>query len=83
MRGLGRDYIDIRAARAGDIHTLRGHREALDYLNEQKVSGRIGVVASTTMGVRAAVYFGGIDVIFPTSRVWAYRAARARTWSAR
>lgn len=69
MRGLGRDYIDIfELHEQEDIHTLRGHREALDYLNEQKVKGRIGAVGVSTHHVecvRAAVYFGGIDVIFP------------------
>ena len=69
MRGLGRDYIDIfELHEQEDIHTLRGHREALDYLNEQKVKGRIGAVGVSTHHVEcvhAAVYFGGIDVIFP------------------
>lgn len=69
MRGLGRDYIDIfELHEQEDIYTLRGHREALDYLNEQKVKGRIGAVGVSTHHVEcvhAAVYFGGIDIIFP------------------
>lgn len=69
MRGLGRDYIDIfELHEQEDIHTLRGHREALDYLNEQKARGYIGAVGVSTHHVEcvhAAVYFGGVDVIFP------------------
>ena len=69
MRGLGRDYIDIfELHEQEDIHTLRGHREALDYLNEQKARGRVGAVGVSTHHVecvQAAVYFGGVDVIFP------------------
>lgn len=69
MRGLGRDYIDIfELHEQEDIHTLRGHREALDYLNEQKARGRVGAVGVSTHHVEcvhAAVYFGGVDVIFP------------------
>lgn len=69
MRGLGRDYIDIfELHEQEDIHTLRGHREALDYLNEQKAKGLIGAVGVSTHHVEcvhAAVYFGGVDIIFP------------------
>ena len=54
------------------IHTLRGHREALDYLNEQKAKGRIGLVGVSTHYagcVRAAAVFGGVDVIHPLINV--------------
>lgn len=69
MRAMGRDYIDIfELHEQEDIYTLKGHKEALDYLNEQKVKGRLGAVGVSTHHVEcvhAAVYFGGIDIIFP------------------
>ena len=67
-RELDRDYIDIFLLHEQESeHTLRGHREALEYLLGQKQRGVIGAVGISThmvAGVRAAVDFG-LDVIHP------------------
>ena len=67
-RELGRDYIDIFLLHEQESEfTLRGHREALEYLLEQKQRGVIGAVGLSThmvAGVRAAVNFG-LDVVHP------------------
>ena len=71
--GLDREYVDVFMLHEQEsIHTLRGHREALDYLNEQKAKGRIGLVGVSTHYagcVRAAAVFGGVDVIHPLINV--------------
>lgn len=71
--GLDREYVDVFMLHEQEsIHTLRGHREALDYLNEQKAKGRIGLVGVSTHYagcVRAAAFFGGVDVIHPLINV--------------
>jgi len=73
FRGIDREYVDVFMLHEQEsIHTLRGHREALDYLNEQKAKGRIGQVGISTHyagAVRAAAVFGGIDVIHPLINV--------------
>ena len=67
-RELGRDYIDIFLLHEQESkHTLRGHREALEYLLEQKQRGVIGAVGLSThmvAGVRAAIDFE-LDVVHP------------------
>lgn len=65
---LGRDYIDIFLLHEQESeHTLRGHREALDYLLEQKQRGVIRAVGLSThmvAGVKAAID-AQLDVIHP------------------
>ena len=67
-RELDRDYIDIFLLHEQESeHTLRGHREALEYLLEQKQRGIIGAVGVSThmvSGVRGALKFGA-DIIHP------------------
>lgn len=67
--GIGRDYIDVFMLHEMEsIHTLRGHEEALIYLNKQKERGHVGAVGISThyvACVEAAARFGGIDVIHP------------------
>jgi len=66
---LNRDYIDIFLLHEQENeHTLRGHREAFDYLCECKADGIIRAVGISThhvAGVRAASEFDEIDVIHP------------------
>lgn len=67
-RELDRDYIDIFLLHEQEsIHTLRGHREALDYLWECKQRGIVRAVGASMHHV-AAVYGAietGLDVIHP------------------
>jgi len=67
-RELDRDYIDIFLLHEQEsTHTLRGHREALEYLLEQKQRGVIGAVGLSThmvAGVKAAVD-ARLDVVHP------------------
>lgn len=68
-RGLGRDYVDLFMLHEQEsLYTLRGHEEALKYLEEQRSLGHIGAVGVSThfvACVRAAPRFGMIDVIHP------------------
>jgi len=68
-RELNRDYIDIFLLHEQESeHTLRGHREAFDYLCECKSQGIIRAVGISThhvAGVRAAAEMDEIDVIHP------------------
>jgi len=61
LRELGRDYIDIFLLHEQEsIHTIYGHLEALEYLFEQKESGRIRAVGISThhvSGVWGALEF--------------------------
>ena len=67
-QSLDRDYIDIFLLHEQESeHTLRGHREALDYLLAQKERGVIGAVGLSThhvSGVVGAVK-AGLDIIHP------------------
>ena len=69
FRGLGRDYIDLFMLHEQEsLYTLRGHQEALDYLEQQKRSGYIGAVGVSThfcACVRAASRFPMIDIVHP------------------
>jgi aryl-alcohol dehydrogenase-like predicted oxidoreductase/NAD-dependent dihydropyrimidine dehydrogenase PreA subunit len=69
FRGLDREYVDIFLLHEQEsLHTLRGHREALEYLADQKARGRIGAVGISTHfvdAVRAAGRFAQIEVIHP------------------
>ena len=68
-RGVGRDYIDLFMLHEQEsLYTLRGHEEALVYLEEQKRLGHIGAVGVSTHFagcVAAAPRFPMIDVIHP------------------
>lgn len=67
-RALNRDVIDLFLLHEQEsIHTLRGHRGALEYLLEQKSRGVIRAVGASThrvAGVEGAVR-EGLDVIHP------------------
>ena len=68
-RELDRDYIDIFGLHEVENEaTLRGHQEALEFLQEAKRNGRVRAVAISThtvAGVRAGASHPGIDVIHP------------------
>ena len=68
-RSLGRDYVDLFMLHEQEsLYTLRGHEEALVYLDEQRARGHIGAVGVSThycACVRAAPRFPMIDVIHP------------------
>lgn len=69
FRALGRDYIDLFMLHEQEsLYTLRGHEEALVFLEEQRQRGHIGAVGVSThfQGcVRAAPRFPQIQVIHP------------------
>ena len=69
FRGTGRDYIDLFMLHEQEsLYTLRGHEEALVYLDKQKRLGHIGAVGVSThyvACVQAAPRFPMIDVIHP------------------
>ena len=66
---LGRDYIDLFGLHeVENAATLRGHREALDYLIKAKADGIIRAImisTHTVAGVRAGATEPAIDVIHP------------------
>ena len=68
-RGLNRDYIDLFMLHEQEsLYTLRGHEEALVYLEKQKALGHIGAIGVSTHYVAcvlAAPRFPMIDVIHP------------------
>jgi len=68
-RELNRDVIDIFLLHEQESElTIRGHREAFDYLQEQKAKGSIRAVGISThavAGVRAAANIPELDVIHP------------------
>jgi aryl-alcohol dehydrogenase-like predicted oxidoreductase len=68
-KGLGRDVIDIFLLHEQEsVHTLNGHKEALEFFIEQKAKGNIRAVGLSThfiAGVKGGINFGGIDVIHP------------------
>lgn len=69
MRELGRDYIDVFLLHEQESeHTIRGHREALDYYLKMKDKGYIGMVGLSThcvAGVLGAMKYPEIQVIHP------------------
>lgn len=69
FRALGRDYVDLFMLHEQEsLYTLRGHEEALVFLDEQRRRGHIGAVGVSThfQGcVRAATRFPQIQVIHP------------------
>ncbi|MGB9859022.1 MAG: aldo/keto reductase [Moorellaceae bacterium] len=68
-RELERDVIDIFLLHEQESEwTIKGHREALDYLLEAKAKGRVRAVGISThavAGVLAAAKLSEIDVIHP------------------
>lgn len=66
---LNRDIIDIFSLHEQEsIYTLRGHREALEYLLEAKAKGfirAVGISTHAVAGVRAGAVLPEIDVIHP------------------
>lgn len=68
-RGLGRDYVHLFMLHEQEsLYTLRGHEEALNYLEKQRQAGHIGAVGVSThyvACVRAARRFPCIRVIHP------------------
>ena len=73
FRGVGRDYVDLFMLHEQEsLYTLRGHEEALVYLDKQRARGYIGAVGVSThfsACVAAAPRFGMIDVIHPLINV--------------
>ena len=69
FKGIGRDHVDLFMLHEQEsLYTLRGHEEALVYLQKQKERGHIGAVGVSThfsACVRAATRFPMIDVIHP------------------
>jgi len=69
LDGIGRDYVDIFLLHEQEsIHTIHGHREALDYFIEQKEKGLIRAVGISThyiAAVKSAALLNEIDVIHP------------------
>ncbi|NLY74662.1 MAG: 4Fe-4S binding protein [Firmicutes bacterium] len=66
---LNRDYIDLFCLHeVENAASLRGHREALDYLWEAKAKGLIravGISTHTVAGVRAGATDPAVEVIHP------------------
>ncbi len=73
FRGLGRDYIDLFMLHEQEsLYTLRGHEEALVFLDEMRRRGHIGAVGVSTHYsgcVQAAPRFPQIRVIHPLINV--------------
>ena len=74
LQELGRDYIDIMLLHEQEsLRTIEGHREALEYLLEQKERGRVRAVGLSTHhvgGVLGAAEFNAkhgnkLDVLHP------------------
>ena len=69
FRGLGRDYVDLFMLHEQEsLYTLRGHEEALAFLEEQRALGHIGAVGVSTHYagcVRACTRFPAVRVVHP------------------
>ena len=69
FRGIGRDYVDLFMLHEQEsLYTLRGHEEALAFLEEQRRAGHIGAVGVSTHYagcVRACTRFPAIRVVHP------------------
>lgn len=69
VEGIGREYVDLFLLHEQEsLHTLRGHEAALSWLHKKKGEGLIGSVGISThhvAAVRAAISFGGVEVIHP------------------
>ena len=73
FRGLGRDYVDLFMLHEQEsLYTLRGHEEALVFLEEQHRKGHIGAVGVSShfsACVRACARFPMIRVVHPLINV--------------
>ena len=73
FRGLGRDYVDLFMLHEQEsLYTLRGHEEALLFLEEQRQRGHIGALGVSTHFagcVRAVSRFPLIRVVHPLINV--------------
>ena len=69
LESIGTDYIDLFMLHEQEsIHTLRGHKEAIDYFLEAKSKGLIksfGISTHHVQGAIAASKFAGIDALHP------------------
>lgn len=69
LRELNTDYIDIFMLHEQEsIHTLRGHREAIEYFLEAKEKGKIRAIGISThyvSGVLGAIKVDDIEIIHP------------------
>ena len=69
LEGIGRDYVDVFLLHEQEsIHTIRGHREALEYYIEMKKKGYIRAVGLSTHYVACmdgALRHPELDVLFP------------------
>lgn len=69
VEGIGREYIDVFLMHEQEsVHTIRGHREALEYYLEMKQRGYIGAVGLSTHYVacmEAALHHPELQVLFP------------------
>jgi len=73
FRGLGRDYVDLFMLHEQEsLYTLRGHEEALLFLEEQRRKGHIGALGVSTHFagcVQAVPRFPLIRVVHPLINV--------------
>lgn len=69
LDGIGRDYIDVFLMHEQESeHTIRGHREALDYYLEMKRKGYIRTVGLSTHYIACmdgAIKHPELEVLFP------------------
>lgn len=69
LDGIGRDYVDVFLMHEQEsAHTIRGHREALDYYLEMKAKGYIRAVGLSTHYIAcmdAAIKRPELEVLFP------------------
>lgn len=69
LKELNTDYIDIFMLHEQEsIHTLRGHKEAIEYFLEAKRAGKIRAIGISTHrieGVMGGIMVNEIDIIHP------------------
>ena len=69
VEGIGREYIDVFLLHEQEsAHTIRGHREAIEFFLKKKEEGLIGAVGLSTHYIRcmeAALSHPELDVLFP------------------
>ena len=69
VKGIGRDYIDVFLLHEQEsAHTIRGHREAIEYFIRRKEQGYIGAFGLSTHYIgcmRAALKYPELQVLFP------------------
>jgi aryl-alcohol dehydrogenase-like predicted oxidoreductase len=69
VEGIGREYIDVFLLHEQEsAHTIRGHREAIEYFLRRKEQGYIGAVGLSTHYIgcmEAALRYPELEVLFP------------------